>query len=626
MENSTCNSNLDADVEDEWLQAGRQVQQEKRSRKGDNTELRRCLNERHVNMIAFSSTIGIGLFLQSGKVMYLIGPGGAVLAYLLMGSVLWSANASLGEMTAVFPVKGPIIDFPSRFVDEGVGFAVGWMAWFAYINLTATEVSAVASLFKFKFESDYLTQLNYPRETLQWDFGLGTNPAVWVTLCLVGILLINLLPVRAYGEIEYVCGCIKMFVIVSIIILNVALNARNSSRNNTSPFQFYQQPLGFFSNQTTTDPGARTYTFTGDTGRLVGMWSAMNTIFFSLQGFFTVSVTAAENKHVDRDESIKLATRKISLRVILLYVLVVFTVGLNVPYDDSNLRDQSISSIRRGQNSPVIIACIRSGLVGLPHFFNAFYIFSAFSTGVNGLYIASRLLHALASIRNVWPATGWGASIKARLAKTSSKGVPVNAVFTSWLFGLMGYLAVKPYPAKILGRMAIFSTSSMLIVYACVAIAFLLFRTRTITGDPSEDILIRTPEGEFLNRDAPDYPYKSHLQWLRSAYALLACLLLIIFNGWRTFLSPFSHADFLSAYMSIPIFITIVALYHFKDEPEWKPWRWERRVTMEVGNPVVTVEKDPEKRKGRLHRANRDDFWCKENLAAFGQFVWTWLK
>ncbi|CAG8975002.1 hypothetical protein HYALB_00012134 [Hymenoscyphus albidus] len=46
----------------------------------NHTELRRTLNERHVNMIAFSSTIGIGLFLQSGKVMYLIGPGGAVLA------------------------------------------------------------------------------------------------------------------------------------------------------------------------------------------------------------------------------------------------------------------------------------------------------------------------------------------------------------------------------------------------------------------------------------------------------------------------------------------------------------------------------------------------------------------
>ncbi len=253
-----------------------------------------------------------------------------------------------------------------------------------------------------------------------------------------------------------------MVVIVGIIVLNVVLNAQHSHKYGTSRFQFYESPYGFFSNSTTTDPGAKSYTFTGDTGRLVGIWSAMNTIFFSLQGFFTVSVTAAENKHIDRDESIKLATRKISLRVILLYVLVVFTVGLNVPYNDDNLRDTTISSIRRGQNSPIVIACIRNGVVGLPHFFNAFYIFSAFSTGVNGLYIASRLLHALASIRNVWPATGWGSRLKMRLEKTSSKGVPVNAVFVSWLFGLLGFLAVKPYPAKVNNFFFLFLSNSYL--------------------------------------------------------------------------------------------------------------------------------------------------------------------
>lgn len=91
--------------------------------------IRRSLDERHVNMIAFSTTVGIGCFLQSGTIIAAIGPGGAVMAYLLMGIVIWSANAGLGEMTAVFPVKGPIIDFCSRFIDESIGFSVGWMAW-----------------------------------------------------------------------------------------------------------------------------------------------------------------------------------------------------------------------------------------------------------------------------------------------------------------------------------------------------------------------------------------------------------------------------------------------------------------------------------------------------------------
>jgi amino acid permease len=87
------------------------------------------LRERHVTMIAFSVTVGVGLFLSSGKVIYLAGPGVAVVVYILVGISLWCVNASLGEMSALFPVKGPIFEFPSRFLDEAVGFAVGWMAW-----------------------------------------------------------------------------------------------------------------------------------------------------------------------------------------------------------------------------------------------------------------------------------------------------------------------------------------------------------------------------------------------------------------------------------------------------------------------------------------------------------------
>jgi len=146
--------------------------------------------------------------------------------------------------------------------------------------LTATEVSAVASLFKFQVPLDYLREFSYPHETVQWTFGLNTNGAIWVGMALVAILAINLLPVRVYGEIEYVCGCIKMIVIVGIILFNFILNVQNTHKNGTSPFQLYESPWGFFSRSTTTDPGARTYTFTGDRGRLIGMWSAMNTIFF----------------------------------------------------------------------------------------------------------------------------------------------------------------------------------------------------------------------------------------------------------------------------------------------------------------------------------------------------------
>ena len=80
-------------------------------------------------MIAFSSIVGIGFFLQAGRVIYLAGPGLAWIAYILMGTALWSAMASLGEMTALLPVKGAVFEFPSRFLDAGIGYACGWMSW-----------------------------------------------------------------------------------------------------------------------------------------------------------------------------------------------------------------------------------------------------------------------------------------------------------------------------------------------------------------------------------------------------------------------------------------------------------------------------------------------------------------
>lgn len=48
---------------------------------------RPMLSERHVNMMSFSQCIGIGLFLQTGRVIYLVGPGLATICYVLAGKL-----------------------------------------------------------------------------------------------------------------------------------------------------------------------------------------------------------------------------------------------------------------------------------------------------------------------------------------------------------------------------------------------------------------------------------------------------------------------------------------------------------------------------------------------------------
>jgi amino acid transporter len=163
-----------------------------------------------------------------------------------------------------------------------------------------------------------------------------------------------------------------------------------------------------------------------------------------MAGFDAVAVTAAESKDIEKDESVKLATRKISLRIILLYALATFTVGLNVPSTDENLKVFASNSLPNGQHAVFIIAAVRAHLIGWPHFMNAFFIFSATSAGINALYMSSRLLHALASIPEAWPRWYFTQKLRQKLQRTTTSGVPLASVFACWVFGLLGFLAVKP--------------------------------------------------------------------------------------------------------------------------------------------------------------------------------------
>jgi yeast amino acid transporter len=306
--------------------------------------------------------------------------------------------------------------------------------------VVAAEINAVAELFNFKFDPKYLAEIQYPVPTLRWPFGQTTSPAVWVFMFLIFILLINLLPVRIFGELEYVFGCSKLLFIVGLIIFNVVITSR---RGHT--FEYYNEPYSFESRNFTSG----SHVFTGGPGHLASVWSAMTTAIFSLTGFETVAISAPENRDLAKHESVKIATKKWSMRVILLYSLAVFTVGLNVPYTDPNLRDLSINSIKSGEHSLFIIAAMRSHVRGLPGFFNGFFIFSATSCGLSSLYIASRTLHALACIPDVWPSWTVARNVKSMLERTVS-GVPMAAVFISWLFGLLSFLVVSPNPTQVI--------------------------------------------------------------------------------------------------------------------------------------------------------------------------------
>ena len=67
-------------------------------------QLQRGLKSRHMQMIAIGGAIGTGLFVASGATVATAGPGGALLAYSVIGLMVLLLMQSLGEMLSLIHI------------------------------------------------------------------------------------------------------------------------------------------------------------------------------------------------------------------------------------------------------------------------------------------------------------------------------------------------------------------------------------------------------------------------------------------------------------------------------------------------------------------------------------------
>lgn len=79
-------------------------------------ELKKGLKSRHMSMIAIGGTIGAGLFFTSGSAINQAGPGGALVAYLVMDAIVYTMIIALIEMASFLPVAGAFKEYPKRFL------------------------------------------------------------------------------------------------------------------------------------------------------------------------------------------------------------------------------------------------------------------------------------------------------------------------------------------------------------------------------------------------------------------------------------------------------------------------------------------------------------------------------
>ncbi|KAF8973746.1 amino acid permease [Flammula alnicola] len=473
----------------------------------------RKLKNRHIAMISIGGVIGTGLFLGTANALRSGGPVGLLLGYTMIGSICYCVMISVGEMISLLPIPGGHIKLAERFVDPAFSFAMGWNYWYNWIILLPAELSAASILIGF------------------WNKEI--NPAAWVTICMVVVICINMLGAGAYGEAEFVFASIKVITITGLIILGIVLDLGGGPTHDRVGFRYWKDP----------GPFVQFNNIAGAKGRFLGFCSVLTQAAFSFVGTEIVAIAAGEAKNPRRN--LPKAIKRVSVRILLFYILGTSVIGLLVPSNDARLNLKETKGTAAA--SPFVIALERAGIKSLPSIINACLITSASSAASSDLYTSSRVLYGLAAVGNA----------PRIFLKTSRNGLPYISVLFSSLFALLGYMGTQEGAGRVFGWFANMTAVAGLMAWFGIGVTYLRF----YKGLNAQGI------------DRSSLPFSSNLQPYAAWYALVTCLLISVLSGWEVFLRGGWATDtFITNYLPLVLFPVLYAgakLYY--REPIKKP-------------------------------------------------------
>ncbi|PIG83902.1 amino acid permease, partial [Aspergillus arachidicola] len=453
----------------------------------------RRLRNYHVTMIGFCSGIGTGLFVGTGAAYAKAGPAGLLLAYIVVGLVLWCVMQSIGELATLLPTAGSFPHWATRFIDPAVGFSLAISYGYCYTIAIASEVSAAAVIVS------YWTDL---------------TPAVVITVGLVLILASNLMSVRFYGETEVFGGAVKVLCFLGLVIVSIVITA-GGANNDSIGFRYWNNP----------GPWTNYNGITGPTGHFLGFLSSFVNASFSFIGVETVVITAAES--VNPHHAIPKAARRVTYRIAFFYILGALLIGIIVDPRNPAL----VSGSDNANSSPFVIAIKEAGINALPSIVNACILVAAWSAGNSYCWVGSRMILAMTTDHQLPQVFG----------RVTKKGVPYVAVITAWLFGPLAYLSLgSGGAAQAFSWLLNLSTVAGLIAWATLSFCYIRFHAAMKAQGVSRDTL----------------PWKAPLQPYAAWVGFIGSTIIVLVAGFPVFLKGnWSSSDFVASYIGIPIFI-----------------------------------------------------------------------
>ena len=382
-------------------------------------KLRRSLHNRHIQLIAIGGAIGTGLFMGSGKTISLAGPS-IIFVYMIIGFMLFFVMRAMGELLLSNLEYKSFSDFAADLLGPWAGYFTGWTYWFCWVVTGIADVVAISSYF----------QLWFP------DF------SVWMSalLCVVVFLMLNIVTVKLFGEMEFWFAIIKIVAIVALIVTGIVLVAIH-----------YPSPGG----------GTASLSNIWEGGMfpkgLSGFFAGFQIAVFAFVGIELVGTAAAETH--DPHKVLPRAINAIPLRIIMFYVLALMVIMAVTPWTHVV-----------ADRSPFVEMFMLIGLPAAASIVNFVVLTSAASSANSGIFSTSRMLYGLAE-QGVAHRT---------FGRLSARAVPTSGLFFSCFCLLVGVALIYLIPNVMTVFTMVTTVSAILFmfVWTIILCSYLAYRNK----------------------------------------------------------------------------------------------------------------------------------------------------
>lgn len=406
----------------------------------------RRLLSRHMLMLSIGGAIGTGIFLSSGQAISVAGPGSALFAYLFSGAFIAAVILLLGEVCAAVPTSGAYGAFGTRFINRPMGFALGMNYYFQWSLTIPADATASAIILQF-----------WLPHVPSW---------VWAIAIIVPIFFLQLVNVRAYGEVEYWSALVKVVLVLLFISVGLLYDwgaiPKSRLRESSPGLSNWKNNQAFI-------------------GGFTAFTQALVYAFYSYSGAELVALTSGEASNPKK--TIPKAIRLTSLRILLFNIFTVVVVGLCINHSDPRLVKSAENS--DVSQSPIIVIFNNAGFPrAFVHVVNAI-ILTAVISALNSAYYASTRIMMTMSRLKLGPSY---------LGKVNGNGVPVVAVINTLIISCLAFLTT------VWGAGVVFSwlqnLISISVVIAMISTGFISIRFRQALkaqGKSEHDLPFKQP-------------------------------------------------------------------------------------------------------------------------------------